>query len=61
MFPEVVNPPDEDFCGEEYDNLYFTIMDLMQDGLTFEDILDTLRERWSPQIEQLKAHGYLGG
>ena len=52
---------EEDFCGEEYDNLYFLIMDLMHDGLTFTDILDVCQGRWSEQIQHLKEHGYLGG
>lgn len=64
MLPEVVeSSPDSeaDFGGEEYDNLYFLIMDLQQDGLTMPEILDVLQERWQPQIERLKSHGYLGG
>lgn len=64
MLPEVVeSPPDSeaDFGGEEYDNLYFLIMDLQQDGLTMCEILDLMENRWGPQIQKLKEHGYLGG
>ena len=62
MPKEGVSPPsDEEFCGEEYDNLYFLIMDLQQDGLTFPQILETIGGRWDAQIQKLKEHGYLGG
>jgi len=64
MLPESVNPPPDseaDFFGEEYDNLYFLIMDLQQDGLGMSEILDLMEDRWGPQIHRLKEHGYLGG
>lgn len=64
MLPEVVNPPPDneaDFGGEDYDNLYFLIMDLQQDGLQMPEILELVGGRWEAQIKHLKEHGYLGG
>jgi phosphoribosyl-ATP pyrophosphohydrolase len=64
MLPNVERSPldnEADFCGEEYDNLYFLIMDLQQDGLGMSEILDLMEDRWGPQIHRLKEHGYLGG
>ena len=64
----MLNSPEEspldneaDFGGEEYDNLYFLIMDLQQDGLQMPEILELVGGRWEAQIKRLKEHGYLGG